>query len=209
MNQNEVTSLSLTEAKAPTQTAETLAEMNESQLQEQMKAEQVEFKAMEEANQSHYESQKETNQTDSLVSPDSSHIGDILSELETEEKAQQKIDAQEEKKAHVESVQQAGVLTKTQFCDGVSGVLNMTSSLTKIKSLHVENQEIANGCFESIYDYATEIPWLRFMIEPQNVHAQRMIQIGAFVVPMTLSVRAELKARKAEKAEVSGNGVHE
>jgi len=95
-----------------------------------------------------------------------------------------------------------GILSREQFTQTFISAFNVTSGITKLQSLHIEiADQQAIICAGAIYDYATEIPQLRFLIEPSNVHVQRALAILPFVYFKYAAVRAELQARKAEMAK--------
>lgn len=96
-----------------------------------------------------------------------------------------------------------GRLTKEQFRKTFTGAFNVGGTVTKLRSLCIEPDamEGAEAAADAIYDTALEIPWLHWMVEPNNIHVQRAVVIGAFTVPKALAVRGELAARReARKA---------
>jgi len=93
-----------------------------------------------------------------------------------------------------------GILSREQFTETFISAFNITCGITKLQSLHIEtSDQQAIICAGAIYDYATEIPQLRFLIEPSNVHVQRAFAILPFVYFKYAAVRAELAARKEDK----------
>jgi hypothetical protein len=65
-----------------------------------------------------------------------------------------------------------------------------------LDSLKVEaSDDQARAASDAIYDTALEVPWLRWLLEPENVWVRRAVVIGLFAYGKGSAVRAELAAR--------------
>lgn len=98
-----------------------------------------------------------------------------------------------------------GTLTKDQFFGmfraliaAPNGVLAFQNK-PELKTLMIaETDQGARAASDALWDICNEVPWLRWMIEPGSVWAQRALVIGGFVVPLAISARAEYAALNAK-----------
>jgi len=74
---------------------------------------------------------------------------------------------------------------------------SIAHNLTGYRSLQVENDnQSAKDCANALYECIEDIPALHFLLKPQNKWFDRAITIGAFTVPMAISVANERHLRK-------------
>ncbi len=98
-----------------------------------------------------------------------------------------------------------GTLTKDQFFGmfraliaAPNGVLAFQNK-PELKTIMIaETDQGARAASDALWDICNEVPWLRWMIEPGSVWAQRALVIGGFVVPLAISARAEYAAMNAK-----------
>lgn len=91
----------------------------------------------------------------------------------------------------------AGVLTREQFAAGLRAAFALSGGLVGLNTLRQapEQPSFPPAC-DALYDTASEVPWLRFLISPDSIWLQRAIAIGAFAVPLGAGCAAELRARR-------------
>ncbi|MDG1286385.1 MAG: hypothetical protein P8P30_02345 [Rickettsiales bacterium] len=102
----------------------------------------------------------------------------------------------------------SGVLSADEFYNGVFSPLHtVPAALLKLESLPIRQSEepAARNASDALYDIALETPLFRFLIEPSNLWVQRAVAIGAYAIPKSRAVMFEIKARKAQAAEVEEN----
>lgn len=93
---------------------------------------------------------------------------------------------------------QVGVLSKDDFHELFCGGFEAASLITDLKSLHVEKTDgKAKAASGALYDTISEIPALRFIIEPQGKIAQRLLVLGVFFGGMARNVSLELNEKRA------------
>ncbi|MDF1846193.1 MAG: hypothetical protein P1U69_03235 [Parvibaculaceae bacterium] len=98
-----------------------------------------------------------------------------------------------------------GILTKDQFFGmfraliaAPNGVLAFQKKPQLTTLVIAENDQAARAASDALWDTCNEVPWLRWMIEPGSVWAQRAFVIGGFVVPLSIAARAEYVALNAK-----------
>lgn len=92
-------------------------------------------------------------------------------------------------------------MTREEFHKAFCLVFNVTSSITRLKSLSVDPKDgAALGASEAIYDTAAEIPALNFLLQPGGKWGGRALMVGAFALPMAHSVKEELAQRSGAGA---------
>lgn len=90
-------------------------------------------------------------------------------------------------------------LSKEEFHKAFCMAFNVTSSVTRLKSLAVDPKDgVAIAASEAIFETASEIPALSFLLSPGGKWGGRAIVVAAFVIPIATGVREELSARKTK-----------
>lgn len=99
------------------------------------------------------------------------------------------------------SANASGMLTRDQFYGAFESVFAFGGAITKLESLPIQPGEkpSANAAANILYDMALELPWLRFLIEPQNIMLQRVIVVGSFGYMKYAAVKLEIDFRRAER----------
>ena len=78
--------------------------------------------------------------------------------------------------------------------------------LTGLQSLKLDDgDEGARDCAYAIHETIVDVPMLHFILQPGNKWLDRAFAIGLFTVPMAISVRAELAARRSPPTPPSAN----
>jgi len=91
------------------------------------------------------------------------------------------------------------VLSPEQFEAGFIGAFNMASHVSGLKALaigHNDNQA-AKGAAAAVYEIASEVEALRWLITGGNPWVMRVVAIGTFALPMARAVKAEIAERRA------------
>jgi hypothetical protein len=98
------------------------------------------------------------------------------------------------------AVPELAVISLEAFQGAFSAIFTGVGAVTGLESVGIkpEEQTGANGAAKAVYDMALEVPFLRFLVEPGNIHIQRAMVIGMFLVPKVMLVLAEIKARSIE-----------
>lgn len=92
-----------------------------------------------------------------------------------------------------------GILSEDDFHKVFCTGFNIASKMSGLKSLEVnETDGAARGASHALYETISDIPALHFILQPGGKWGQRALLIGAFAVPMALSVRAEIAGRHAQ-----------
>lgn len=93
-----------------------------------------------------------------------------------------------------------GMLGKDEFYQIFVTGFKVASIATHLKSVEVNPQDQgARAASDAIYETVSEIPALRFLLQPQGKVFGRIVTIGMFVVPMAMNVQAEIAARAVAK----------
>jgi len=153
-------------------------------------------KVQEEISQTQEESQNQKSEEEisSESINDGSHLDNINIECEAGEGVVEPAQGE-----HI-GVNPDGTMTREAFFIAFKGAFNISSGLSGLKSLKIEeSDEAARIACDSIYDIAQEVSYFRFLIMPSNVWIQRSMAIGAFMAPKCIMLKIELDARKAAK----------
>ena len=153
--------------------------------------------------------EQSSNQSENItISNIDNGLQDAIMQSDIMEDAQPAEDAIEQGSEAESSLLAEGMLSCEQFTEAFISAFNITSGLTKLQSLAIrKDDQQVKVCAGAIYDYATEVPQLRFLIEPSNVHIQRALAIVPFAYFKFAMVKAELKERKAKDVEVEESEV--
>ncbi len=105
----------------------------------------------------------------------------------------------QEAEAHFEQVS-SNLFSPEEFHSIFCVSFCTASHVTGLTSLAVDKSDGgAVACTRALYDTILEIPALHFLLSPNNKWFERAFAIGAFTIPMSAGVSAELKARKKSK----------
>ncbi len=92
------------------------------------------------------------------------------------------------------------MLRKEDFYSLFRTGFKISHNVTGLKSLDLpEEDKGAKDCSDALYDCVVDIPALHFILMPGNKWLERSIAIGAFSIPMVISVKGELQARRQPK----------
>jgi hypothetical protein len=121
---------------------------------------------------------------------DGSHLENISIQVEGSESGQQQ-----------DNVNTSGLLTREQFYTAFESLFGFSSAISGLKSLEISKDEKQSALATSnaIYDMALESPWLRWLIQPESIWAQRVIVIGTFGFMKFQVVKLEIQSRKQEQ----------
>lgn len=137
------------------------------------------------SNQSQEEALEKPSKTSSAGDDTVNHFDEFLEEAE----------ANEQEAIQAEIIEK--ILSREEFNKMFVTGFQMSSHLTNLQSLYVENQDgRARACSDALYDTCLEIPALRGLLMPQNKWLERGFAILAFSVPIGLNVRNEVFTRQ-------------
>lgn len=91
------------------------------------------------------------------------------------------------------------VMDRPTFQKSFSGLFNFGGAFFPSLKIRPEEIEQADNASSALYDCAIEVEWLRFLIQPGNLWAQRIIVIGMFVLPKAQGLRNDIVARRASQ----------
>ncbi len=125
---------------------------------------------------------------------------DVVTGEDEQAQAQQSAQ-QEEAQAQAEQAeaeQNAGRIPREVFIQMYKTVFNGLGKMGKYNSLtiHTNEEPAANACASALYDICTDVPWLNFLLDWNNIWLQRSLAIGAFMVPKAIAFAAEKQAKE-------------
>lgn len=102
----------------------------------------------------------------------------------------------EKAEAAVSSAPPPGVVGPEDWHKLFIGGFKFCHMLTGLKSLDVPDDGRAQAASAALYETIVDIPALHFMLNPGGKWGQRAIAIGAFTIPIAISLNAEMKGPK-------------
>jgi hypothetical protein len=89
-------------------------------------------------------------------------------------------------------------VTKEQFRLSFSGLHDAVGMFTGVKCAAITPEEKPNAdlASDALYDTASEVHWLSFLIEENSVWLGRVLVIGGFLVPKWRMIGTELKEKR-------------
>jgi hypothetical protein len=107
--------------------------------------------------------------------------------------------------ANTQTIGTQQILSKDEFWAAFKGVFNMGGMFIRIegqqlKTIAIQPSEetTAREASDAIYDTCAEIPWLRFILEPENVYVKRALVIGVFFYGKAEMIKAEIQLLQAQ-----------
>lgn len=101
----------------------------------------------------------------------------------------------------------AAMLDEDQFFAMFKGLIGAPNIILQLRgveplaTLSISDQDgHARAASAALYATCQDVPWLRFLIQPESVWAQRALVIGSFGFGLAAGVRAEIAARRVAAA---------
>lgn len=90
---------------------------------------------------------------------------------------------------------------------GAPNIVLYGRGVEPLRTLQIaENDPAARAASDALYETCLDVPWMRFLIQPESKWAQRSLVVGSFAVGLVQGVRAELSARaEAAAAAAAAN----
>lgn len=88
---------------------------------------------------------------------------------------------------------------------GAPNIVLYARGVEPLQTLQIsEADPAARAASDALYETCLDVPWMRFLIQPESKWAQRSLVVGSFAVGLVQGVRAELAAR-ADAAAAAAN----